>query len=44
MFLNLFVFVNSTLLGLLALSVDGANWLSGWHPLRMYQLISNRNR
>ena len=28
-FLNLFVLANSTLLGLLALSVEGANWFSG---------------
>jgi len=43
-FLNLFVFANSTLLGLLALSMEGVNWFSGWHPLRSDQLISNRDR
>ena len=34
-FLNLFVITNSTVLGLLALSVEGANWVS---PLKNYQL------
>ena len=37
-FLNLFVFANSTLLGLLALSVEGVNCLSDWHPVRSYQV------
>jgi glycosyltransferase 2 family protein len=41
-FLNVFVLANSTLLGLLVLSVDGVNWLSGWHRLD-YRLISNRD-
>jgi glycosyltransferase 2 family protein len=41
-FLNLFVFANSTMLGLLTLSIEGVNWLSGWHRLN-YRLISNRD-
>ena len=34
-FLNLFILTNSTVLGLLALSVEGVNWVS---PLKNYQL------
>ena len=39
-FLNLFVFANSTLLGLIALSVEGMNWFSDWRFLGVRQLIS----
>jgi uncharacterized protein (TIRG00374 family) len=43
-FLNLFVFAFSTLVGLLALSFEGVNLLSGWRSLSCDPLVSNRQR